>query len=175
MIARLLLVSCFALIVGCQSMTNEDEVLLVQVFKEVCGSYGLAGDERAECVKQNMLSDPGFAKIKMLESSERAQLRHESSCTMFGFIGGSEHHARCVLEISYAEYQKLSAVIDSLGAAEAPSYGAGGHRIQNCIGAVVNGVCQGSPSSGDRIRNQTGQNPKCHGAIVGGRCVGAEY
>lgn len=50
-----------------------------------------------------------------------------------------------------------------------------GYRIQNCIGAVVNGVCHGTPSPADQIRNRTGQNKRCHGTVLNGQCIGAEF
>jgi hypothetical protein len=51
----------------------------------------------------------------------------------------------------------------------------GSHRIQNCIGAVVNGVCHGTASPADQIRNQTGQNPRCYGTVLNGKCIGPEF
>lgn len=41
----------------------------------------------------------------------------------------------------------------------------------DCIGAVVNGQCYGSPSP--RAQTQPGQ--RCYGAMVGGQCVGAQF
>jgi hypothetical protein len=51
----------------------------------------------------------------------------------------------------------------------------GSYLIEDCIGAAVNGVCQGRPSPGDEIRNRTGQDPRCHGRVLNGRCIGPEF
>ena len=42
----------------------------------------------------------------------------------------------------------------------------------DCIGAVVNGVCHGTPTPGAQIKIQTGQTPRCYGTMIGGRCTG---
>ena len=44
-----------------------------------------------------------------------------------------------------------------------------------CIGAVVNGVCHGTPTPGESIRMQTGQTPKCYGTMIGGSCTGPMF
>lgn len=44
-----------------------------------------------------------------------------------------------------------------------------------CIGAVVNGVCHGTPSPDAQIRSQTGQLPRCHGTMVSGQCTGPVF
>ena len=44
-----------------------------------------------------------------------------------------------------------------------------------CIGAVVAGVCHGSPKPGEQIRMRTGQTPKCYGTMIGGQCTGPQF
>jgi hypothetical protein len=44
-----------------------------------------------------------------------------------------------------------------------------------CIGAVVNGVCHGTPSPEAQIGIQTGTVPRCHGQMVGGQCTGPVF
>lgn len=74
------------------------------------------------------------------------------------------------------EQQRASARSRS-GATSEESIYHGSYRLEesDCIGAVVNGVCHGSPSPDATIRMKTGQAPKCYGTVVGGRCTGPEF
>jgi hypothetical protein len=53
----------------------------------------------------------------------------------------------------------------------------GQHAISEseCIGAVVNGVCHGTPTPEAQIKIQTGQAPRCYGTMIGGRCTGPMF
>jgi hypothetical protein len=44
-----------------------------------------------------------------------------------------------------------------------------------CIGAVVNGVCHGTPSPEAQIGMRTGTVPVCHGQMLNGQCTGPMF
>lgn len=53
--------------------------------------------------------------------------------------------------------------------AEQPSYGTKVYRADECIGAVVNGVCHGS------ILPKTANHPTCYGQMINGQCTGPMF
>ena len=68
---------------------------------------------------------------------------------------------------SYDSYQTKQAETASYGTAMIPA--------SECIGAVVNGTCHGTPTPGEQIRIQTGQTPRCYGTVLNGQCIGPQF
>ncbi|WP_257296733.1 hypothetical protein [Endozoicomonas sp. YOMI1] len=50
-----------------------------------------------------------------------------------------------------------------------PNHGTKVYRSDECIGAVVNGVCHGS------ILPKTANHPTCHGQMINGKCTGPMF
>ena len=52
-----------------------------------------------------------------------------------------------------------------------------GHKVYpdgTCIGAMINGVCNGTPSPRARIE-QGVTNKRCYGEMINGRCTGPMF
>ena len=64
---------------------------------------------------------------------------------------------------------------DSYQAQKTASYGTAMIPASQCIGAVVNGTCHGTPTPGEQIRIQTGQTPRCYGTVMNGQCIGPQF
>ncbi|MFK0572225.1 hypothetical protein [Endozoicomonas sp.] len=50
-----------------------------------------------------------------------------------------------------------------------PGYGSKVYRADECIGAIVNGVCHGS------ILPKSANHPTCHGQMINGQCTGPMF
>jgi hypothetical protein len=94
-----------------------------------------------------------------------------AACASYGFQPGSDAFAECVM----TEQHRHTLLIyggDAGGPAPAvPQTVEGGQPVissSDCIGAVVNGVCHGTPTPG-------APTATCHGQMVGGVCTGPMF
>jgi hypothetical protein len=93
-----------------------------------------------------------------------------SACASYGFQPGSDAFAQCVM----TEQHRHTLLIYGGGAGgpapAVPQTGFGQPVIssEDCIGAVVNGVCHGTPAPGAATAT-------CYGQMVGGVCTGPMF
>jgi hypothetical protein len=94
-----------------------------------------------------------------------------AACASYGFQPGSDAFAECVM----TEQHRHTLLIYGGGvggpAPTAPQAVEGGQPVissGDCIGAVVNGVCHGTPAPGAPMAT-------CHGQMVAGVCTGPMF
>jgi hypothetical protein len=93
-----------------------------------------------------------------------------AACASYGFQPGSDAFAECVM----AEQHRHTLLIYGGGAGgpvpAVPQTKFGQPVISSgdCIGAVVNGVCHGTPAPGAPVAT-------CHGQMVAGVCTGPMF
>jgi hypothetical protein len=93
-----------------------------------------------------------------------------SACASYGFQPGSDAFAQCVMTEQHRHTLRIYGGGAGSPAAAAPQTGFGQPVISSgdCIGAVVNGVCHGTPAPGAATAT-------CHGQMVGGVCTGPMF
>jgi hypothetical protein len=95
-----------------------------------------------------------------------------AACASFGFQPGSDEFAHCVQTEQHRHTLLIYGGGGSVPAVHQTGFGGqSGQPVINsgdCIGAVVNGVCHGSPAPG-------APTSTCYGQMVGGICTGPMF